>query len=123
MQYLIITNLNELASEIFKYRKAEGLWDGPAPEFGDKTLEVTNKMFDALTSHRDGKTGGGNLLPDMLNAYPFYPPDYKNMIQGGFEDNLAGALILLLDLCAYYKIDIGRFVAIKMKYDQSQPKG
>jgi NTP pyrophosphatase (non-canonical NTP hydrolase) len=112
-------NLNDLAVSIHAGNKARGFWDEER-NVGEALMLVVTELSEALEAHRSGKScSKGDRIAyfesdDMVQAF-------KNNIKDTFEDELADAIIRILDLCGGLDIDIEFHVRSKLMYNATRP--
>ena len=112
-------NLNELSKNIYEGNKARGFWEKER-NLGEMLMLVVTELSEALEAHRSGKkcTHGDKVAyfesDDMLQAF-------KQNIKDTFEDEIADAVIRLLDMCGGLDIDIDFHVRTKLMYNASRP--
>lgn len=111
--------LNDLATSIHAGNKARGFWDEER-NIGEALMLVVTELSEALEAHRSGKTCSHNdkvayfESDDMIQTF-------KKNIKDTFEDELADAIIRILDLCGGLDIDIDFHVSSKLMYNATRP--
>jgi hypothetical protein len=115
-------NLNELATRIHEQNKAAGWWDIPRPRVQTAWLVVT-ELAEATEAERAGKyTNMAAFETDILDnkrvSREIYGPDperslsimwetsFRRYVKDAFEDEIADAVIRLLDFAGSESIDI-----------------
>lgn len=117
--------LNQLAQDIYANTKNKGFYDDPQPVSG-RLMLVVSELAEALEADR--REHYANLreyeeqigIPPVLGVAPFSEV-FEHTIKDTFEDEVADAIIRLLDLCAHHGIDIERHIALKMRYNALRP--
>jgi len=134
----MIVDLNELAKVIHTRAKDKGFYDGEF-NLSEKLMLIVSELGEAQESDRKNRRANLEFFLERtksLNTQPVNPDKAVTMysIEGGkilsfekqikdtLEDELADALIRILDLCGYLKIDIGKHVEIKMWYNSTRPE-
>jgi NTP pyrophosphatase (non-canonical NTP hydrolase) len=129
-----MTELNKLAKSIYEQNKSKGFWEGER-NFGELLMLVTSELAEALEAHRDGKwtvrkdkeelaalEANASIYPDLKAEYEKeWVLKFKNTIKNSVNDEVADALIRILDLCGGLGIDIDYHVAQKLKYNRTRP--
>lgn len=122
-------NLNTLAQDIYKANKEKGFWDKER-NVGELLMLVTSELAEALEADR--------------KEYRFLPYNYNRQIQinmqqgmtlekakheafgvfckNSFEDEIADAIIRLLDLSAGLGIDIDWHVEQKLAFNKTRER-
>lgn len=141
-----IKGLNEASRIIHEANKQKGFYDNPR-EVGTLLMLVVSELSEALEAHRkktrekvDFRYFNIRLkeLKDSL-ALPFnsdissvdaldsiqtkidneaYSTCFECYIKDSFEDEIADAMIRLLDLCGYLNINIEKHIELKLKYNE-----
>lgn len=106
--------MNELAQRIYEANKEKGFWDQER-NVGEMLMLVTSELGEALEAHRKNRVADWDKF------------DYKNIsfvdsIKDSFEDEVADAIIRLLDLCGGLGINIERHIEEKLKYNATRPR-
>lgn len=119
-------NLNELMDKIHQNAVAKGFWERD-PNLGEKLMLIVTELAEALEVHR--KKGGVIVLPSegsklSLERLPdeFFPETFSIQVKDTFPDEMADALIRILDLCGKLNIDIAWHVEQKMRYNATRPR-
>ena len=88
-------SLNELRDEAWANAEAHGFHEEPI-NFAERLMLVVSELAEALEAH-------------------------ELHLQGRVEDEIADALIRILDLAGIYKVDLEFHVAAKMQYNEGRP--
>lgn len=115
--------LNELSKKIYEANKEKGFWDKER-NVGELLMLVTSELGEAMEAHRKGKFANWKLYEavDQTNRPNHDAFSFHNTIKDTFEDEIADAVIRLLDLSAGLNIDIEKHIEAKLKYNVSRPK-
>ncbi len=127
--------LNELAQNIYEANKKKGFWDKER-NVGELLMLVTSELGEAMEAHRKGKVGRmKSFESDMgyarLSLEDFTPENqnylwianrFETTVKDTFEDEIADAIIRLLDLSAGLGIDLSKHIEAKLKYNESRPQ-
>jgi NTP pyrophosphatase (non-canonical NTP hydrolase) len=111
--------LNTLAKNIYEGNKARGFWDNER-NIGETLMLVVTELSEALEAHRSGK------LCTYSDKMAYAESDdtaqaFKHHIKDTFEDEIADAVIRLLDMCGGLGIDIDFHVTSKLMFNASRP--
>jgi NTP pyrophosphatase (non-canonical NTP hydrolase) len=115
--------LNELAKQIHEANKEKGFYDTPR-ETGTLLMLVTSELAEALEADRKN-----HYTHDVDFAWMLSSTDHSHLMQehfpekikNTFEDEMADAIIRLLDMCAYKGIDIDQHIEWKLAYNAERP--
>lgn len=143
---MIIQGLNEASQKIHEANKEKGFYDKPM-EIGTLLMLIVSELSEALEANRK-KTGekvdfryfnirlkevkDSLALPFNSDALPIdaldsvqakidneaYSTCFECYIKDSFEDEIADAMIRLLDLCGYLNINIEKHIELKLKYNE-----
>lgn len=118
--------MNELAKKIHENAIEHGFYDNKR-EIGTLLMLCVSELAEALEADRkDHRATLDSFLekqksrntdsktPEELS----FQADFEIYVKDTFEDEIADAVIRLLDLCAYMNIDIEEHIRLKMKYNQ-----
>ena len=103
-------NLNEMATEIHENAKSKGFYETP-PSFMDRIALIHSEVSEALEEYRNG-----HLPNDERYSGPRDTPQLGK--PEGIPSEFADVIIRVLDMCAYYGIDIDRAIREKMAYSK-----
>ncbi len=130
--------LSEMAAEIHDANRRKGFWDDRGRDtrsISEMLLLVVTEVAEAAEALRkDGaidKIGAAGYIYWMTSgsegdemiaggesiSKSFFESEVKNT----FEDEIADAIIRLLDLCGGLGIDISRHVELKLAYNAQRP--
>lgn len=108
--------LNTLAIEIHDNAIRHGFYDKQI-EIGTLLMLVVSELGEAINADRAGKHCSIKLLPDNIHKQQF-----EDAVKDTFEDEIADAIIRLLDLCGYLSIDIDKHITEKMRYNANRER-
>jgi NTP pyrophosphatase (non-canonical NTP hydrolase) len=106
--------LNESAQVIFENNKAKGFWDKPR-NVGEMLMLVVTELAEALEAHRKDKFSNWNWEQTPTRE------EFSAEVKDTFEDEIADAMIRLLDLSAGMGINIEQHIQEKVKYNAGRP--
>lgn len=138
--------INQLRDEIHANAKEKGFWDNPR-ETGTLLMLCVSELSEAMEADRSNRyvdlekyyiyRQNEYLFKEkQLNDVKYYPRSpslirsdeeidssaFKLYIKDTFEDELADAILRILDLCGSKGIDIEKHVELKMKYNQTRER-
>lgn len=105
--------INELARKIHKSAVKHGFYDKNR-EVGTLLMLCVSELAEALEADRNMRFA---YLVDSIDEENFKEA-FEECVKDSFEDELADAVIRILDLCAYLNIDIDNHILMKMKYNE-----
>jgi len=118
-------DLTELSKEIHETMKSKGFYDKPRC-LGKSLMLCVTELAEAMQADREGSV---NPEVEEFEAWvtsqelkgPGWALCYEQEIKDTLPQELAGAIVRILDLCAYLEIDIQKFVDLEMKYNKLRP--
>lgn len=125
LDLVLCEGINKSAQIIFQNNKEKGFWDKKR-NVGELLMLVTSELSEALEAHRKGKFANIEKFDESLislkkdeNAYSEH---FKMWMKDTFEDEIADAIIRLLDLSAGLGIDLEKHINAKVRYNKTRPK-
>lgn len=126
-------DLNELSKQIYEGNKLRG-FDASKENIGQTLMLVVSELSEALEADRKGKRNRLKAFEQELgyvklsisdfeteNDYCDWIKDrFETILKDTFEDEIADAVIRLLDLCAAFEIDIEKHIMYKLKYNSTR---
>ncbi len=117
--------LNELRDKIHQNALDHGFYDNEKVNIPEKLMLIVSELGEAMEAYRNDKYADleffNKLLNEPINRRPLVTEIFEKFVKDSFEDELADAIIRLLDLCGYMGIDIDTHIELKMKYNESRP--
>lgn len=117
--------LNEAAKIVHENNTEKG-FNAPEETVASKLMHIVSELSEALEAHRLGKKaemqeylcveGRWQTKNRKLSASCF-----ERLVKDTFEDEIADALLRILNLSAEYKIDIEAHLFEKMLYNKTRP--
>jgi len=117
-KYTLCNGLNESAKTILKNNMEKGFDD--AYNLGELLMLITSELSEALESHRKGKFSNWMSYQKDLSVHGEIE-SFKLHIKDTFEDEIADAIIRLLDLVGRLNIDIEKHINAKVSFNKSRP--
>lgn len=112
----LVAGLNESAQIIFQNNKAKGFWDKER-NVGEMLMLVVSELGEAMEAHRKGKFTTEEIWLKFTET-----SDFKSTIKDTFEDEIADAIIRLLDISAGLGIDLEAHISHKVAYNTTREK-
>lgn len=118
--------LNKLAQDAFKNSTEKGFYENATFNISEKLMLIVSELSEAQEADR---TGNYSICGSMTKAMDSekiteskewenaFKKNFEKHVKNTFEDELADALIRILDLCGKLKIDIDWHVFMKMEYN------
>jgi NTP pyrophosphatase (non-canonical NTP hydrolase) len=113
-------DLNKLALEIYEGNKAKGFWDEPRTNIECLAL-AAGECHEAIEADRKGlymTHPSKRLLEDSMKLN--FSLVFKNHVKDTMEDEVADAIIRLLDFCGARGIDIDWHIKNKLRYNATR---
>jgi NTP pyrophosphatase (non-canonical NTP hydrolase) len=117
--------MNKLAQEIHANARAKGFWDQPRP-IAQILMLVVCELAEAVEADRAAATAAPYVVTDEDKDFAArltgkdYSAWYSTVVKGCFEEEIADAVIRLLDLSAGLGIDLDWHIKAKMKYNATR---
>lgn len=115
-------DLRETARQIHENAKAKGFWD-KEPNTGEKLMLIVSEVSEAMEADRKGNhllvNNHNKRVVDESNDEDFL--EYFKAIKNTFPDELADAVIRILDLSCEMNIDLEWHIKAKMRYNAMRP--
>lgn len=108
--------LNELSKEIHRNAKSKGFYDQTF-NIGEKLMLVVSEISEALEADRYDKRCRSSIAVKESDTWEEFEAAFEALVKDTVEDELADAIIRILDLAGYLEIDIDWHVRNKMKYN------
>ena len=98
------TNLNDLAKQIHENAKAKGFWD-ETRNTGEIFMLIVSELAEALEADRKGKWADMKKFAvghdGSITDEQWFQLAFQSSIKDTFEDELADAVIRIMDYCAF----------------------
>lgn len=125
-------NINKLVKDIHNNAKKKGFWKNKR-EFGTLLMLVVSELAEALEAdrkpafvHHLSEKEYKQMKTLLSNHKKLSDKEFKEIYQtvarGTISEELADAIIRLLDICGGYKIDIALNIELKMRYNSLRSK-
>jgi NTP pyrophosphatase (non-canonical NTP hydrolase) len=113
--------LNELSTSIYLANKEKGFWDKER-NVGELLMLVTSELGEAMEAHRKGTFANLEGFDKLNSPKGINEMAFKALVKDSFEDEIADAVIRLLDMSGGLGIDIGRHIELKLQYNKTREK-
>ena len=123
----LVAGLNESAQAIYENNKAKGFWDKER-NVGEMLMLVTSELGEAMEAHRKSRFADLEAYEkDYAKARELGDPlafenCFKKHIKDSVQDEIADAVIRLLDMSAGLGIDLERHIRAKVRYNEMRPR-
>ena len=120
-----ISPLRQLRERIHQGNVVKGFWDKER-NFGELLMLVTSELSEALEAHRSGKLANrSKYLNDVMHAPAFHEKAierkaFEEHIKNSVEDEIADAVIRLLDMATGLNIDLEWHIMAKLEYNKGR---
>lgn len=115
---------NEASKKIYEANKEKGFWDNER-NVGEMLMLITSELGEAMEAHRKGrfaKLADFNRASIASNSGDDFKVNFEANIKDTFEDEVADALIRILDMCGGLGIDIDSHVNTKLAYNRTRER-
>jgi NTP pyrophosphatase (non-canonical NTP hydrolase) len=109
---------NELAKEIHEGNAARGFWEGER-KLTEVVMLTVCELAEAIEADRAGKWCNETDIFQYKNRPT--PERFKETVKDSVQDEIADAIIRLLDFSHKFGIDLNFHIAEKLKYNASRP--
>lgn len=109
---------NELAKTIHEGNAARGFWEGER-KLTEVVMLTVCELAEVIEADRAGKWANENNLVEYLNNPA--PAVFRENIKDTVQDEIADAIIRLLDFSHKFGIDLDFHINAKLIYNASRP--
>jgi len=134
----VLHTINAASEAIFQANKKQGFWGAEDADpktsrnFGEMLMLVTSELGEAMEAHRKDKFASWDAYNSIIKATPDDATEaealllkrqaFKTYIKDSAEDEIADAIIRLLDMAGGLGIDLFRHINAKLDYNSSRPR-
>ena len=128
---MLCEGLNRSGQVIFQNNKEKGFWDNER-NVGELLMLVTSELGEAMEAHRKGHFAKMDIYEATKEKYfanidtsaknVIATTTFQSCIKDSFEDEIADAVIRLLDLSAGLGIDLEKHINYKVQYNKGREK-
>jgi NTP pyrophosphatase (non-canonical NTP hydrolase) len=116
-------NLTELSKQIHAGNVERGFYEHPAT-FPDRCMLIVSEIAEAVEAHREGRTTWKGYVAQAKKMaemnMEMFPAYFSENVKDTVEDEIADAIIRLLDLSGYMGIDIDTHIQAKLAYNATR---
>jgi len=111
----------QLTERIAEINRNNG-WEYTIPTDIPKLLMLcVSELAEAMEADRTDRHANVGQFKEMLKLCPITKSKiFERYIKNSFEDELADAVIRILDLCERCDIDITKFIDMKLEYNKTR---
>jgi len=123
-QQQLCLGINESAKQIHSNNKEKGFWEGER-NVGEMLMLVVSELGEAMEAHRKNRFANieaFNARDEDRTTDSDVVSDFQELVKDTFEDEIADAVIRLLDLSAGLGIDLESHINLKVSYNKSRPR-
>lgn len=120
----LCAGLNESAKTIHNNNREKGFWDKER-NVGELLMLVTSELGEAMDAHQKGRFVRWEEYDEGYSHQENLEQKKRGFelhIKDSFEDEIADAIIRLLDLSAGLNIDIEKHINAKVNYNKSRER-
>lgn len=129
---LASSTINKLSQAIYLANKEKGFWpDKNQRNIGEALMLITSELSEAMEAHRSNRHANHDAYEDVFESIANEMSDpygglahecaFKAHIKDTFEDELADAVIRLMDLCGGLGINLGKHIYMKVSFNATRP--
>lgn len=112
-----ILGLNKVAEKIQQANASKGFWDKPR-NVGELLMLVTSELGEAMEAHRHSRFADVENFDRTSNEDDeWFKKNFEENIRGSFQEEIADAVIRLLDLAGGLNIDLEKHIVNKVRYN------
>jgi len=111
-------SLNELRDKAYKIADEHGFHENN--DFVRTLMLIVSELSEAMEADRKGKWRNGRVVYYGENPQDITNKVYDEQIKGTVEEEIADAIIRLLDLASIWNIDLDWHVTAKMAYNEKR---
>jgi NTP pyrophosphatase (non-canonical NTP hydrolase) len=112
--------MNGLRDEIGRINESKGFHEMPM-ELGTMLMLITSELGEALEAQRHGKQAPYPIKEMVCETPEEFVETFQRDFKDTVEDELADALIRILDTAYRLNIDIEGHVRAKLNYNRTRP--
>ena len=115
-------NIGKIATIVHDLAKAKGFYDKET-SLGEKLMLIVSELGEAIEADRKKRSADLQAYREaVVNQGVPRQTAFERHVKDSLADELADAVIRLLDLCAHLGIDIAEHVMLKTEYNAGRPR-
>ena len=114
------TGLNDLAKKVHGLNVAKGFYD-EQPSKDRQIMLVVSELSEAYESVRKGRKAHKDFVEVTTESSSCMKEDFELFVKDTEEDEIADAVIRLLDYCGNRGINLDAHINLKLAYNQLRP--
>lgn len=120
--------INDLSKRIHQANVQKGFYEDKNKNIPEILCLIHSEVSEALEAHRKGNHSDSNVIKQLSESKDkenivnvAFEEIFKEHIKDTFEDEIADAIIRLLDLCGFLDINIESHIEAKLRYNSTRP--
>lgn len=114
--------INDTSKVIHTINVEKGFWENPRNK-GELLMLVVSELAEALEADRKNRYTSTDVKKiTALAKDENFIHEFTTHVKDTFEDEIADAVIRLLDMSAGLGIDLEKHIEAKLRYNASRPK-
>ena len=110
--------INDSAKIIYQNNKEKGFWDKER-NVGEMLMLIVSEIGEAMEAHRKNRFAIRSKIDPKKDMEPV---KFEHLIKDTFEDELADAVIRILDMAGGLGIDLEWHIQQKVEYNKSRER-
>lgn len=117
----IIQHLKSFSDDVYRTAESNGRYNSK-PGLPPLIMHVISELTEASSAFLYGNIADHEQVEFALKNIdnPMYYDFFKNNLKSKFEDEIADAILVLLSIAGYMKIDIAKHLVLKNQYNKKR---
>lgn len=114
--------INELSEKIHEVNVTNGFYESKK-NIGEMIALIHSEVSEALEADRKDRFTGPESITSILDIDDDvdFKAQFNKSVKDSFEDELADAMIRIMDLAAYMQIDLESHIIAKVRFNSLRP--
>ena len=114
--------INELSEKIHEVNVTNGFYESKK-NIGEMIALIHSEVSEALEADRKDRFTGPESITSILDIDDDvdFKAQFNKSVKDSFEDELADAMIRIMDLAAYMQIDLESHINAKVRFNSLRP--